>query len=87
MTLGLTTDDTSAFSTPVTVVATGAIPVASLVAGYNGSVAIPRGSEKFYRLVYTVAGGTFTAGNISSYITNSAQDTRTYISGTPIKAG
>lgn len=64
------TDDAVDFSSAVTVVSTGAIPVADLVAGYQFNLqAIPKGVVgRYARLSYTVV-GTGTAGALSAGIT------------------
>ena len=83
----LKTDDNSAFSSATTLYDSGAIGKATLALGYVIQVPIPRGCEKFLRLSYVVATGPLTAGKFRAYITNSAQDSRTYAVGTPILAG
>lgn len=65
------TDDNSSFSSATTVLETEAIPVASLVAGYQFNIQnIPlQSTERYIRLYYTVAGSNATAGNIQAGIT------------------
>lgn len=80
----LKTDDAAGFGSAVTLYDSGAIGKATLALGYAFQVPIPRGCEKFLRLSYVVATGPLTAGKFRAYITDSFQDTRTYVSGTPI---
>lgn len=62
------TDDNSAFSSATTVLETEAIPVASLVAGYQFNIdKLPlKTTERYVRLYYTVAGTDATAGKITA---------------------
>lgn len=67
LTVSVQMDDNSAFSSPTTITASQAVPVASLVAGYKFRVPfkIPEGAtERHIRLNYTVAGSNATAGTI-----------------------
>lgn len=66
----LQTDDNPGFTTPTTVGATAAVPVAQLKAGYRFSMSdFPVGTkERYVRLNY-VAVGTFTAGHITAAVT------------------
>jgi hypothetical protein len=65
------TDDNTSFSSATTVLETEAIPVASLVAGYQFNIQnIPLATtERYVRLYYTVAGSSATAGNIQAGVT------------------
>ena len=64
-------DDNSAFSSPKTVMSTGPIPLASLVAGYQFNIDnFPRGTdERFVQLRYTVVGTAPTLGRITAGVT------------------
>jgi len=69
MTIDLQEDSAVGFGTATVVATTGAIPVATLVAGYVIFLSIPRnpaGPRRYYRLNYTVATGPMTAGKITS---------------------
>lgn len=56
-----------AFTNPVTLAETAAIPVASLVAGYRFPINfMPKGNKGYTRLYYTVAGSNATAGKITA---------------------
>lgn len=75
----LQTDSAVGFGTVTTLFSTGAIAVATLVAGY--SVArwkIPRGVSRYLRLQYVVATADMTAGTITAGISLGRQDTATY---------
>jgi hypothetical protein len=75
LTVAVQVDDNTSFSSPTTVLATQAIPVASLVAGYvfNIDELPPRTSERYLRLYYTVAGSNATTGKITAGIVYAAQ--------------
>ena len=65
----LQTDDNLAFSSPVTLVDTGAIPKATLVAGYDAlKLRLPQVTERYLRVSYTVATGPMTAGTLTAAI-------------------
>lgn len=67
------TDDNASFSTPKSLFDTGAIVVATLVAGYNVlTIRLPRDHERYTRFNYTVVGSP-TAGNIHAYLTPNPQ--------------
>ena len=68
LTVSVQTDEDSAFGSPVTVLATQAIPLASLVAGYKFLIdEVPRGSaERYIRILYTVVGTAPTLGKITA---------------------
>ena len=58
-----------AFTIPVSLVKTGAIPVASLKAGYVAPINfIPKGNLGYLRLYYDVTGSSATAGKITAGI-------------------
>jgi hypothetical protein len=67
LTVTLETSSTEAFSVPVTLASTGAIPVASLTLGSKASITtVPGKVLRYLRLAYTVATGPMTAGKITS---------------------
>lgn len=68
LTFTIETDDNSAFSSPAVKWTSGAIPLASLVAGYRVPIDdVPRGvNERYVRIVYTVAGTNPTLGKITA---------------------
>lgn len=67
LTVTVVTDDNSGFSSGTTVANSGAIAVADLVAGYKFPINfVPRGTEEYVKLVYTVAGSNATAGKITA---------------------
>ena len=64
--VALECDEDSAFGSVKTLVATSAIPVASLVAGYKALVVkVPLGCERYVRGYFTVATGPMTANTRS----------------------
>lgn len=72
------TSETENFASATTLVATSAVPVADLKAGYKFAIGeIPKGNKGFMRLKYTLV-GTATAGKITAGIVdaidNSYQD-------------
>lgn len=71
LTVTVETDDNSAFSSPKTVMSSGAIPLASLVAGYQFNIDnFPRGTdERFVQLRYTVVGTAPTLGRVTAGVT------------------
>lgn len=76
LTVDLQTDDNEAFSSPRVAWTSGAIPKASLIAGYVFSLeAFPRGTdERFARLNFTVANGPLTAGKITAGVVAATED-------------
>jgi hypothetical protein len=76
LTVDLQTDDNEAFSSPRVAWTSGAIPKASLVAGYVFSLeSLARGTdERFARLAYTVANGPLTAGKITAGVVAATED-------------
>jgi len=76
LTVDLQTDDNEAFSSPRVAWTSGAIPKASLVAGYVFPLEFfPRGAdERFARLSYTVATGPLTAGKITAGVVAASED-------------
>ena len=69
LTVALQTDDNTGFSSATTVSQTGAVPVASLVAGYTFTLAIPfEGLERYIRLYYTIGGSNASAGAVTAGI-------------------
>jgi hypothetical protein len=76
LTVALQADDDEAFGSPTTVWTSAAIPVASLVAGYQIGLVnyIPKGiTERYFRLNYTVATGPMTAGRIIAGVVAAVQ--------------
>jgi hypothetical protein len=76
LTVAFQVSDDAAFTTPVTVGQSGAIPLASLTAGSRITFPseIPEGTTKQYsRLYYTVAGTAPTAGKIFAGVTAGKQ--------------
>lgn len=76
--VALQTSEDAAFTTPITLAQSGAVPVAQLKAGYKFPiVSLPKGCKRYNRLNYTVS-GTATAGKITAGIVaaddNSYQD-------------
>ena len=81
LTFALQTDDNAAFSTPVQVWASAAIPLAQLTANrVQAVVQLPPGVpvERFLRMNYTVAGTAPTTGSVEAFIVNDAQQYRAY---------
>lgn len=76
LTVDLQTDDNEAFSSPRVAWTSGAIPKASLIAGYVFSLeSFPRGTdERFARLNFTVANGPLTAGKITAGVVAATED-------------
>lgn len=69
LTIAVQTDDNDSFSSATTLATTGAIPLASLVAGYQAPLDfVPRGTERYVRLAYTVTGVAPTAGKVTAGI-------------------
>ncbi len=78
LTVALQTDDNISFSSAATRWTSGAIPVASLVAGFQFPIRyLPIGMiEKYYRLLYTPATADFTAGAITAGVVEGLQTNR-----------
>ncbi|RAI15332.1 MAG: hypothetical protein DKM22_04270 [Candidatus Melainabacteria bacterium] len=73
--VGVQTDDAENFSNAVTLAETGAIAVASLVAGYKFPIKfLPKGIKKYLRLYYTVAGSNATTGKITAGIVDGSNE-------------
>lgn len=70
LTADLQSDDNSGFASPATVWTSGAVPLASLVAGYVFNMEdVPRRSnERYLRMNYTVTGSAPTLGKITAGI-------------------
>ena len=82
----LQTATDAAFTTPVVLFETAAIPVASLIAGFEPArIPIISPTNRYLRLYYTVATGPMTAGTISANTILEAdrQANRSYPSGIP----
>lgn len=89
LTVALQTDDNAAFSSPVTVWTSQAIPLASLTANrVLAIVNLPPGVpfERFLRMNYTVAGTAPTQGSVEAFITLDPQQYRAYADAQPIAA-
>lgn len=76
LTVEVQTADDEAFSSPVTVVQTGAIAAADLVSGYSFNIdSAPKGvTGRYMRLNYTVGGSNATAGKINAGVTMGNQE-------------
>lgn len=76
LTVSVQTATDEAFTSPITVVSTGAIAVADLVAGYHFAIErVPaKVLERYVRVYYTVAGSDATAGSINAGIVMGVQD-------------
>lgn len=82
----LQTDTAENFATAKTLFSSAPVPVAELGAGARPVVvAVPRGSERYLRVNYTVATGPLTAGQFSAYLVNDVQDDIKYASGFEIQ--
>lgn len=67
LTATIETDDNEAFSSPTTLATSGAIPVASLLTGYQFPMQyMPLGTQRYVRINYTVAGTNATAGTVTA---------------------
>ena len=65
LTVALETDDNVSFSSATTQYTSPAIPVAALTAGARPvQIRVPRGAERYLRLVYTVATGPMLTGAV-----------------------
>lgn len=67
-TLVVTLQDSADNATFADVATSGAIPVASLKAGYQIQLGFPVPTRRYTRVNYTVATGPMTAGNISAHL-------------------
>ncbi|CAN5190649.1 phage protein [soil metagenome] len=68
-------DDSADNSTFAVVVATMAIPKATLVAGYEAlRIRLPLGLRRYIRVYYTVDTSNLTAGNFTAYLSLDRQD-------------
>ncbi len=66
----LQTDSDQAFGTPKDLMITGAIPAATLAAGYKPILArMPLGCERYLRVLSIVGTGAMTAGKIRAFLT------------------
>jgi len=77
-------DNDPAFGTAATVCETGAVAVASLVAGYEFKIKIPRlpTAYRYYRLAVTIAVANLTGGSVNAWLTNDdMQDNVSYAAG------
>lgn len=63
--------DDSSFAVPKVPITTGAVAVATLVAGYTAiKVPLPDSIRRYLKLVYTEVGSTGTAGKFTAFITD-----------------
>ncbi|MBG7616470.1 hypothetical protein IWC96_14425 [Brevundimonas sp. BAL450] len=71
LTVAVQVDTVENFASPDTVVQTGAIPVASLKAGYVFAIdSVPlKSNQRYIRIYYTVAGTNASAGTVDAAIT------------------
>lgn len=68
------TDDNAAFSSPVTLVSTAALPIASLTAGKKIlEYTLPAEVEQYVRVTYTIAVAVLTAGKFNAWIDDAQQ--------------
>ena len=82
LTATVQTDDNEAFSSPTVLATSAAIPVADLVAGAQPfPISVPGVTQRYLRLVYTVATGPFTAGNMTATIVHDREEDQQYASG------
>lgn len=88
LTFALQTDDNAAFSTPVQLWASSAVPLAQLTANRTIAVVSLKGAqapyERFIRMNYTVAGTAPTTGSVEAFIVKDAQQYRAYADAQPI---
>lgn len=83
----LQTDNASTFNTgPTTLWALGASGAATLVAGYQVKVRVPRDTDRYLRMYYTLATGTFSAGKITAGLVLDVDDQQIYASGSRVLA-
>jgi len=79
LTVSLVTATDEAFTSPVTLLTTAAIPKATLVRGYQLPISfLPAQLLKYFKLVYTVATGPMTAGSINAGLVLARQTNRTF---------
>lgn len=77
LTVSLVTATDEAFTSPVTLVTTAAIPKATLVRGYQIPISfLPAQLLQFFKLVYTVGTGPMTAGKINAGLVLGRQTNR-----------
>ncbi len=70
LTIDIQTADASTFASPITLLSSGAIPVADLKAGEEVFKArLPLGTHRYVRAYYTVTGSNATTGKISLNMT------------------
>jgi hypothetical protein len=74
ITVTVQTSVDEAFTTPINLASSGAIPIASLKAGYKFPINfLPKGAKQYNRLNYTLA-GTATAGKITAGLVAAADN-------------
>lgn len=82
--IALQTSVDEAFTSPIVLQQTAAIPKASLVVGYEPARwRIPSPTKRYLRFYYTVATGPMTAGKLSINTVVDRQANRSYPSGIP----
>lgn len=75
----LVTDDNASLSTPATLISTGAIAKATLVAKYEIKLVVPRGAWERYIGVNYVSDNTMqTTGKATSWLSMGVQDNKVY---------
>lgn len=85
--LALQTDNAIAFNTgPTTLWSTGATGASGLTAGTQWKVRVPRGTDRYLRMYYTLATGTFSAGKITAGIVFDVDDQQIYPKGAQVLA-
>jgi hypothetical protein len=79
VTVELQTASNEAFTSPVTLMTSVAIPKASLVQGYDVfAVPIPPNCRQFLRVYYTVANGPLTAGKFTAALVTGVMSYKHY---------
>jgi hypothetical protein len=74
LSIGVQTDDDSAFGTAVTLMTTQAYAKTALTAGRTPIIlALPHGVKRYLRLYYTVATGPMTAGKLSAVLASDVE--------------
>jgi len=75
VTVTLETATDAAFSSPVVLYSSPAVPKASMIAGYRiCAVDVPRGVLRYLRANFTVATGPLTAGKFDAFLVETVQD-------------
>lgn len=85
--VSLQTDNAITFDTgPTTLWSTGVTAVSALTAGTQWKVRVPRGTDRYLRVYYTVGTGSFSAGNITAGIVADVDDQQIYAKGAQVLA-